>query len=71
MLFPVDDPGDGRAAQNIILAALDSDRDPAAGGSDAEMERLLRHLWTRGVTADVPVLTDDRSPVEYYLRRVR
>ena len=71
LLFPVDDPGDGRAAQNIILAALDSPRDPAAGGSDEEMDRFLRHLWTGGVTADVPVLTDDRSPVEYYLRRVR
>ena len=71
MLFPVDNPGDGLAVQNIILAALKSEREPATGSADAEMDRLLRHLWTGAVTTDVPDLTDDRAPVEYYLGRVR
>ena len=70
-LFPVDDPGDGRAVQNIILAALASGRWPSPESADAELNRFLGHRGGRGVAADVPVLTDDRAPVEYYLRRVR
>lgn len=71
MLFPVDEPGDGRAVQNIILAASASRRDSAEGAADAEMERFLGHLWGKAVSRDVPVLTDDCAPVERYLARVR
>ena len=71
MLFPVGDPENAREVQNIILAALKSNREPAPESADAEMNRYLSHLWKNVVAADVPVLTDDRAPVEYYLGRVR
>jgi len=71
MLFPVDDPMNAREVQNIILAAMRSYRQPPPESGDAEIGRYLRHLWKRGVVADVPVLTDDRAPVEYYLGRAR
>lgn len=69
MLFPVDEPDDGRAVQNIVLAA--ADRCPSAGAADEEMGRFLGHLWKGKVPRDVPVLTDDLAPVERYLARVR
>ena len=71
MLFPVDDPEDGREVQNIILAALKSNREPAPESADEETNRYLTHLWKSEVGADVPVLTDDRAPVEYYLGQVQ
>ncbi|MCX6357368.1 MAG: fused MFS/spermidine synthase [Candidatus Aureabacteria bacterium] len=71
MLFPVDDPKNARVVQNIILVALNSDREPRLESADVEMNRMLRHLWGNEVVADVPVLTDDRAPVEYYLAGAR
>lgn len=71
MLFPVDDPKNARVVQNIILVALDSDREPRLESTDAEMNRMLRHLWKNVVASDLPVLTDDRAPVEYYLAGAR
>lgn len=71
MLFPVDDPQNAREVQNIILAALKSNREPALENADPEIGRYLLHLWRNAMAADVPVLTDDRAPVEYYLGRVQ
>ncbi len=67
-LFPVGLPGDGERVQNIVLAASSTPRPSVSG----------RRNWTassntdgEGVASDVPVLTDDRAPVEYYLDGVR
>jgi hypothetical protein len=33
---------------------------------DPEISRLLSHRYADDIPLDVPVLTDDLSPVEYY-----
>jgi len=71
MLFPVDDPQNAREVQNIILAALKSNREPRPESADPEIGRHLTHLWRNAVAADMPVLTDDHAPVEYYLGQVQ
>jgi len=68
-LFPVGLPGDGERVQNIVLAASSTPRPSVSG--EAELDRILEHRWRGGVASDVPVLTDDRAPVEYYLDGVR
>jgi spermidine synthase len=66
-LLPVDDPADGRRVQNVMLVALKTRTPPPWHSDDPELERYLAHRWTREVPADVPPLTDDHAPVEYYL----
>lgn len=66
-IFPVSDPGDGLETQNVVLVALKSDAPPPMRSENAELDGYLRHLWRGPIEDDLPVLTDDRAPVEYYL----
>ena len=65
-LFPVADPLDPRRWQNIMLLALKSKSEPCFRSDDPEIARLLTHLLTEPVAEDLPVLTDDHAPVDYY-----
>jgi len=66
-VFPVRDPGDGMRPQNIVLAALKSERRFEARSDDPELDRFLSHRWIRPVPKDVPVLEDGFAPVDHYL----
>jgi len=37
---------------------------------DVEMWRLLNNLYTKNISEDVPVLTDNYAPVESYLAKL-
>lgn len=67
-LFPVKS-ADPRIAQNIILVALKSEARPAFQSEDPELDSYLRHLWTGEIETDMPILTDDFAPVDYYVRQ--
>jgi len=67
-LFPVRNPSDGDEVQNIILVALKSSEKTAAS-VDPELKEYLSHLWKENVEEDVPVLTDDHAPVDYYINK--
>ncbi len=69
-VFAVRDPDDGALVQNLILVALKSSERPLFYSRDTELDRYLHHVWIREIPADVPVLTDDRAPVEELLSPV-
>lgn len=66
-LFPVSSSGNGNIVQNIILVALKSEKDQTFNNSDPKLNEYLQHLWKRTVDADIPILTDNFSPVAYYI----
>ena len=66
-LFPVRDSGSGREVQNIILVALKSKNKPVFESDDYILNEHLQHLWKKEVTSDMPILTDDFAPVDYYI----
>ena len=66
-LFPVAGSGYGNIVQNIILVALKSEKDQTFNDSDPKLNEYLQHLWKKTVDADIPILTDDFSPVAYYI----
>jgi len=66
-LFPVNHPTDGYKVQNIILVALKSKESPNLDSNDPVLKEYLDHLWEKEIQIDVPVLTDDHTPVEYYI----
>ena len=59
-------PADPADAQNIILVALKSEEEPELTSDNHEYAKYLARLWTGEIAADMPVLTDDYAPVDYY-----
>lgn len=57
---------DGSMMQNIMLVAAKS----APGGltnKNRELQGYLDQLWKEPIASDIPVLTDDYAPVEWYM----
>lgn len=69
-LFPVMKPENGGMVQNIILVALKSDKEPIFSSVDLELDQYLKHLWKGNINTDIPILTDDFAPVDYYINKV-
>jgi len=71
-LFPVANPGNGYEVQNIMLVALKSKykEENMFNDSDKKLNEYLQHLWKMEIDTDVPILTDDFAPVDYYINKV-
>jgi len=65
-LFPVAS-NDPHAVQNILLVALKSPR-LTHSSENTEIAALLARQWKKEIPLDMPVLTDDFAPVDYYRR---
>ena len=68
-LFPVTYSGNSNIVQNIILVALKSEKDQTFNDSDPKLNEYLQHLWKKTVDADIPILTDNFAPVDYYINK--
>lgn len=68
-VFPVANLDDADMVQNMILVALKSDKKPDLESNDSELNKYLSHLWKGEIILDVPVLTDDYAPVDYYINK--
>ncbi len=68
-LFPVSDPNNEELVQNIILVALKSNKPQKFNDKDPKLNKYLQHLWKKEINMDVPILTDDFAPVDYYINK--
>lgn len=75
-VFPVGENNNGDEVQNIILVALKTKDLSAQAGkqifssNDAEMNKYLQRVWKKEIEMDMPILTDDFAPVDYYINKV-
>lgn len=69
-LFPVENASDGFKVQNIMLVALKSTKEPSFKSEDAELNQYLEHRWNKEIKMDMPILTDDYAPVDYYITKL-
>ena len=67
-LFTVLNIEDTDQTQNIMLVALKSEEIFKWESPDKEISGFLSQVWKKSIQDDVPVLTDDFAPVEYYKR---
>jgi len=65
--FPVEDPNDGEKVQNIIIAAVKTEKEPLLSSDDPELQPYFLHRWTGAVAEDMPILTDEWAPVDNYI----
>ncbi len=68
-IFPVRNKNDWNEVQNIILVALKSDKKPSFYSSDLTLNSYLDHLWKKEIISNLPILTDDYAPVDYYINK--
>lgn len=65
-LFAVQNIEDGSKTQNLMLVALKSEKISKWESPNKEINRFLSQVWKKPIADDMPVLTDDFAPVEYY-----
>ncbi len=53
--------------QNLVLVGLKTKNAPALQSDNGEFSELLKHAWEGKVASNMPVLTDDFAPVEFYM----
>jgi len=68
-VFPVKDKNDWNKIQNIILVAIKSKIKPLFKSPDLVLNNYLKHLWNKEIKSDLPILTDDFAPVDYYITK--
>ncbi len=65
-VIPVNNTHDGDAVQNIMIVAAKSPQMPPMSSDDPTLNDYLQQRWTDAIPSDMPILTDDFAPVEYY-----
>ncbi len=65
LVFKVNENAADEDVQNLIIVACKS-KCREEDTDDPEITRLLTHRYTTNIPTEVPILTDDLAPVEYY-----
>lgn len=65
-VFPVQYPEAGEFTQNVILIALKSENPISLTSENKELNKYLSHIYKKEIANDMPLLTDDFSPVDQY-----
>jgi spermidine synthase len=68
-VFAVMDSEDMKVVQSTILIAVKSATEPGLINEDPELAGYLSHEVTELVATDLPVLTDELAPVDYYTNK--
>jgi spermidine synthase len=66
-VFAVMDPEDMKVVQSTILVAVKSASEPAWLNEDPELAGYLTHEVSGQLATDLPILTDELAPVDYYM----
>lgn len=70
VLFPVWSNQNGEQVQNIILVATKNKTLPPLFSQDPEIDAYLKHYYAQAIPDDIPELTDDYAPVDFYISRI-
>jgi len=63
------DPSDLQTVQSIMLVAVKSSTRPELKNDDPELAEYLDHEVSGLIKTDLPVLTDEFAPVDYYTNK--
>ncbi len=69
-IFPVIEENNWNKVQNIILVAIKSTKKQTFNSTDETLNAYLQHLWKKPIDTDIPILTDDYAPVDYYINKI-
>lgn len=66
-VFPVFTNKTPYEPQNTVILSIKSSEDIRFESSDKEINNYLAKLWRGEIDTDIPYLTDDHAPAEYYI----
>ncbi len=66
-VFPIYYTNKPEKSQNILVVATKNGIEIDFEKTDKKFDKYLSHRWTGGVKKDLPILTDEFSPVESYI----
>lgn len=66
LLFKIEGT-DPELIQNLVLVAFKTKREIDLTSENKEFNSFLKTLWQKEVKEDLPILTDDYAPVDYYV----
>jgi predicted membrane-bound spermidine synthase len=69
-LFPVSGINDRNVIQNVMIVALKSIEPVKFKSNNPKIQELLDNRLTSELPSDLPVLTDELAPVEYYVNEL-
>lgn len=70
LLFAVRDPEDTELLQNFMIVGLKSSLKVPLESDDPELQKYLSHIVTLDIPSDLPVLTDEYAPVDFYTNKL-
>ena len=71
-VYPLRDSKNGNTIQNIFLIALKSkDKIYPLTSDEIDINNRLEKFWHKDIPNDLPILTDDFAPVDYYIGTVQ
>ncbi len=68
-LYPVRYPNDPERIQNIMLVAAKGNPVLSGKGTDSDLQAMIDSQWEKELALDLPILTDDFAPTDYYISR--
>ena len=72
LVYPLRDSKNGNTIQNIFLIALKSkDKIYPLTSDEIDINNRLEKFWHKDIPNDLPILTDDFAPVDYYIGTVQ
>ncbi len=63
-------PVDPAKHQNLILVGLKKKWEGGLRPDSAELKGYIDNQWRQPINVDLPVLTDDQAPVDYYMMKI-
>ena len=71
-VYPLRDSKNGNTIQNIFLIASKSkSKNYSFSNESPELDLRLKKFWHKEITSELPILTDDFAPVDYYIGAVQ
>ena len=65
-LFPLRNPDDGLATQNIVLVATNNSAEPKWITGEVWGDKVLKNFWPEELICTGDILSDNHAPVEYF-----
>lgn len=70
-VYAVSDPKNQEIVQNIVVIGFKSkDRIRESLNDDSEINEQLSNLWEEKMEDNIPILTDDFAPVDFYINKL-
>ena len=64
----VNQPESGSSIQNLMLIATNNEA--VFTSHEADLNEYLKHIWTKEIPQNLPILTDDFAPVDQYIMKL-